>query len=98
MVECRATAVTAKGKRLIKPKVKCRRSAEESRFLDDLMDFLVHSEATGKDELYSFRPVVGTHVKLRSKDVGDALKDTCEKNGLDPDYFSAHSLRKGTII
>ena len=38
VVECRATAVTAKGKTLIKPKIIGRRSVEESRFLDDLMD------------------------------------------------------------
>lgn len=41
VVECRATAVTAKGKTLVKPKIVDRRSIEESRLLDDLMDFIV---------------------------------------------------------
>ena len=55
VVECRVTAVTAKGKRLVKPKIIGRRSAEESLLLDYLMEFMVHSESTGRDELFSFR-------------------------------------------
>ena len=97
IVECRATAVTAKGKKLVKPKIVGLRSVEESRFLDDLIDFVVRSGSRGKDELFSFRREASTRVKLRSKDVRQALKDTCEENGLDPDYFSSHSLRKGAI-
>ena len=97
VVECRATAVTSKGKTLIKPKIIGRRSVEESRFLDDLMDFIVYSASTGKDELFSFRCEASTRVKLRSKDVREALKRACEENGLDPNYFSSHSLRKGAI-
>ena len=97
VVECRAMAVTAKGKKLVKPKIVGRRSEEESAFLDDLMEFMAHSGTTGKDELFTFRPVAGTRVRLRSKDVRRALKDTCERNGLDPEYFSSHSLRKGAI-
>ena len=97
VVECRATAVTAKGKKLVKPKIVRRRSAEESRFLDDLMDFIVHSGSTGKDELFSYRCDTSAHVKLRSRDVREALKGACEENGLDPNYFSSHSLRKGAI-
>ena len=97
IVECRAMAVTAKGKKLIKPKIVGRRSEEESAFLDDLVDFMAHSGTTGKDELFTFRPAAGPIVKLRSKDVREALKRTCERNGLDPDYFSSHSLRKGAI-
>ena len=97
VVECRAAAVTAKGKKLVKPKIIGRRSVEESNFLDDLIDFMTHSGITGKDELFSFRCTSSTLVKLRSRDVRDALKDMCEKNGLDPDYFSSHSLRKGAI-
>ena len=97
VVECRATAVTAKGKMLVKPKIVGRRSVEESQFLDDLMDFLAHSGTEGKDELFSSRSEASAVVRLRSKDVRDALKNTCETNGLDPTYFSSHSLRKGTI-
>jgi hypothetical protein len=54
-VECRATGVTSKGKRVVKPKIIRRRSVEESGFLDDLLDFMAHSGNTGKDELFSFR-------------------------------------------
>ena len=97
VMECRATAVTAKGKKLVKPKIVRRRSAEESRFLDDLMDFIVHSGSTGKDELFSYRCDTSAHVKLRSRDVREALKGACEENGLDPNYFSSHSPRKVAI-
>ena len=97
VVECRATAVTAKGKVLVKPKIVGRRSVEESRFLDDLMDFMAHSGSTGKDELFSFRREANARVRLRSKEVREALKKVCEDNDLDPDYFSSHSLRKGAI-
>ena len=97
VIECRATAVTAKGKRLVKPKIIGRRSVEESVLLDDLMEFMVHSRSTGRDELFSFRCEGSAHVKLRSKEVREALKDVCDENDLDPDYFSSHSLRKGTI-
>ena len=95
--ECRALAVTAKGKKLVKPKIVGRRSIEESGFLDDLMDFIVHSKSTGTDELFSFRCEEGSRVKLRSREVRDALKRACEENGLDPNYFSSHSLRKGAV-
>ena len=97
VVECRATGVTSKGKRVVKPKIIRRRSAEESRFLDDLLDFMAHCGNTGKDELFSFRCEASAHVKLRSRDVREALKSVCVENGLDPDYFSSHSLRKGAI-
>jgi hypothetical protein len=36
-------------------------------------------------------------VRLTGRSVGDEIKKTCASNGLPPDYFSAHSLRKGTI-
>ena len=97
VVECRATAVTAKGKKLVKPKIIGRRSAEEGAFLDDLVDFMLHSGSTGKDELFSVRVGASPCVKLRSRDIREALKDTCETNGLDRNYFSSHSLRKGAI-
>ena len=97
VMECRATAVTAKGKKLVKPKIVRRRSAEESRFLDDLMDFIVHSGSTGKDELFSYRCDTSADVKLRSRDVREALKGVCEENGLDPNYSSSHSLTKRAI-
>ena len=97
IIECRATAVSTKGKKVVKPKIVGRRSVEESGFLDDLLDFMAHSGSTGKDELFSFRCGDNTQVKLRSRDVREALKRECEENGLDSNYFSSHSLRKGAI-
>ena len=86
-----------KGKKVVKSKIVGRRSVEESGLLDDLLDFMAHSGSTGKDELFSFRCGDNTRVKLRSRDVREALKRECEENGLDANYFSSHSLRKGAI-
>ena len=36
-------------------------------------------------------------MKLRSKEVREALREVCDENDLDPDYFSSHYLRKWTI-
>lgn len=97
IVECRALSATAKGKELIKPKIIGRRSAEETEFLEDLLAFIAHNAATSKEELFSFREEGKKSTKLRSRNVRDELKDTCSRHGLDPDYFSSHSLRKGAI-
>ena len=51
------------------------------------MDFMTRSGATGKEELFSFH----------QETVRAVLKDTCKKHGLNPDYCSSHSLRKGAI-
>ena len=48
-------------------------------------------------QLLSFRRSDGHHAALRAWAVRDELKTTCQRNGLPPDYFSSHSLRKGAI-
>ena len=88
IIECRATAVSTKAKKVVKLKIVGRHSVEESEFLDDLLNFVAHSGSTRKDELFSFRCGANTRVKLRSRDVQEALKRACEENGLDFDYFS----------
>lgn len=97
VVECRMLAASSKAKVAVKPKLLGRRSPEESEFLGDLMDFLAHSGATGNEELLSFRRADGNLTALRARSVRDELKTTCKRNGLPPDYFSSHSLRKGAI-
>ena len=97
VVECRMLAASSKGKVAVKPKLIGRRSIEEEAFLSDILDFLAHSGATGKEELMSFRRSDGRHSALRARAVRDELKITCQRNGLPPDYFSSHSLRKGAI-
>ena len=68
-----------------------------SGFLGDLLDFLAHSGATGNGELMSLRRADGSLAALRARSVRDELKITCRRNGLQQDYFSSHSLRKGAI-
>ena len=95
--ECRVRTVTSKGKVVVKPKLIGRRSPEEAEFLDDLAAWIIHSGTTGKDEVFSFRKRDGSIAVLTGRTVRDEIKTTCLNNGLPPDYFSAHSLRKGAI-
>jgi hypothetical protein len=50
---------------------------------------------TGIDEIFCFRRRDGTLVHLTGRLVRDEIKKTCASNGLQPDFSSAHSLRKG---
>ena len=95
--ECSIRGVTTKGKITDKAKLVARRSPEESLFLDDLVQFIVHAKAQGSEELFSFRKANGVQVVLKGRSVRDEVKNTCKIYGLDPEYFSAHSLRKGAI-
>ena len=79
---------------VVKNKVIGRRSREEAEFLDDLAAWIIHSGTTGKDEVFSFRKQDGSLTVLTGCTVRDEIKTTCVNNGLPPDYFSAHSLRK----
>lgn len=97
IVECRVRTVSSKGKVVVKPKLIARRSPEEAEFLDDLSAWVIHSGTTGKDEVFSFRKKDGSIVLLTGRTVRDEIKRTCASSGLPPDYFSAHSLRKGAI-
>jgi hypothetical protein len=97
IVECRVRTVSSKGKVVVKPKLIARRSPEEAEFLDDLSAWITHSGTSGKDEAFSFRKQDGNLVCLTGRTVRDEIKKTCASNGLPPDYFSAHSLRKGAI-
>jgi hypothetical protein len=97
IVECRVLAASSKGKVVVKAKLIGRRSPEEAQFLDDVADFVMHSAASGTDELLSFRKSDGRKVALRGRGVRDELKKTCHIHGLPPTYFSSHSLRKGAI-
>ena len=85
--------VSTKDKITTKVKLIGRRSVSESEFLNDLIDFTVHAGAKGD----GYRKRDGSRTVLRARLVRDELKDICRRNGLPPDYFSAHSLRKGGI-
>ena len=97
ITECRVRTVSSKGKVVIKPKLIARRSPEEAEFLDDLAAWITYSGTTGRDEVFSFRKQDGNLAHLTGRAVRDEIKKTCASNGLPPDYFSAHSLRKGAI-
>ena len=73
------------------------RSYEEGQSLDDIVEFVVNAGALSKEELFSFRCQDGHRRALRGSAVREELKHTCTLHGLPADYFSLHSLRKGSI-
>jgi hypothetical protein len=97
VLECRVRTVSSKGKVVVKPKLIGRRSTEESEFLDDLTAWMTYCGTNGQDEAFSYRKKDGSLVNLTGRAVREEIKRTCTRNGLPPDYFSAHSLRKGAI-
>jgi hypothetical protein len=97
VLECRVKTVSSKGKVVVKPKLIGRRSPEESEFLDDLTAWMTFNGTSGQDEAFSYRKTDGSLVHLTGRAVREEIKKTCTNNGLPPDYFSAHSLRKGAI-
>jgi hypothetical protein len=58
ITECRVLAVSCKSKQVTKGKMVGQRSESESRFLDDLITFLLRSGGLGNENLFCFR--VGT--------------------------------------
>ena len=75
--ECRVRGVTTKGKIVVKVKQIGRRTVEESLFLDDLIQFIVHAKAQGTEELFSFRKANGDRVVLTGRSVREEVKSTC---------------------
>ena len=57
----------------------------------------MHAGNEGKEELLSVRKEGKNRTLLRVRSVGLELKDISRRNGLSPDYFSAHFLTKGGI-
>jgi hypothetical protein len=80
---------------VVKPKLIAWRSREEAEFLDDLAAWITYNGTTWTDEVFNFRKKNGRLVILTGRSVRDEIKETCASNGFTPDYFSAHSLRKG---
>ena len=97
ILECHVQAVMTQGKNDVKAKLISRSSAEESRFLDDVITFIVKAGSYGADELFSYRRQGGEKVALRARTVRDELKRECVAQGLPPNFFSSHSFRKGGV-
>jgi hypothetical protein len=97
ITECRVLAVTSKSKQVTKGKMVGRRSESESRFLDDLIIFLLRSGGIGNDNLFSFRVGSAPQVSLTGFAVRREIKQACTRLGLPAKHFSSHSLRKGGV-
>lgn len=77
------------------PKHLARRSAIEQTVLDDLIQWMLHSEVKSDDELLSRYSIEGRKKTVIRKDVRKAIKDTVIEMGLPPANFSNKSLRSG---
>jgi hypothetical protein len=97
VLQCTVMAVTCKSKKVTKGKMVGRRSESESRFLDDLVFFLLRSRGLGHDNLFSFRIGAAPQVSLTGFAVRKEIKGACTRLGLPAKHFSSHSLRKGGV-
>ena len=97
ITECRVLAVTSKSKQVTKGKMVGRRSESESRFLDDLIVFLLRSGGMGNDNLFSFRVGSAPQASLTGFAVRKEIKQAFTRLGLPAKHFSSHSLRKGGV-
>ena len=76
-----------------------RRHETESQLLEDLVEWITHAGVGPNDELFSRYAIVGGNMsckRLWPKQMREAVKAIGDGAGLDPKYFSAHSLRKGS--
>ena len=95
--ECRVLPSSSKSKTVTKLKVIGFRSPEEKQFLHDIVSFLVNSRTTGREELFTHRTAAGRIRIIRGSTVREAVKITCDVNGLPRNMFSSHSLRKASM-
>ena len=82
---------------IVKNKLIGRRSVEESRFLDDLTEWMRKSGGWPSDGLFTRRTEVHGRVRVKEltgRAIRDNVKNMCIREGLDARFFSSHSLRK----
>ena len=86
---------------IVTNKLTGRRSVEESRFLDDFTEWMRKSGGQPSDGLFTRR--IEVNGRLRAKEmtgraIRNNIKDMCAREGLDPRFFSSHSLRKAATM
>ena len=96
---CWVRPITQKTGKRVKEKLIARRHEGEERLLDDLVEWFTHSGVGPEDELFSRYAMVRGRMTLKRlwpRNVRKGVKDACVEAGLDPRFFSAHSLRKAS--
>ena len=96
---CWVKTASHKSGALVKGKFIGTRTEEEAEFLDDIVLWIVHSQVKVGDGLFTryvtLRDGTLSRKSLIGRMVREELKEAATLEGLDPDYFSSHSLRKG---
>ena len=98
-VGCWVRAITQKTGKRVKTRLITRRHDTEERLLDDLVEWMIHSGVGPEDELFSRYAMVRGRLSLKRlwpRDIRKGVKTACVEVGLDPRFFSAHSLRKAS--
>ena len=96
---CWVRGITQKTGKRVKAKLIARRHAGEERLLDDLVEWMIHSGVGPEDEIFSRYAMVRGKMSLKrlwARDIRKGVKAACVRVGLDPRFFSAHSLRKAS--
>ena len=100
IIACEVEASSHKCGALSKKKIIGRRSREEGRWLDDLVEWLSTAELGREDQIFTRykAKVAGGKVymkRLSAEMIRSAVKDMATAAGFPSEMFSAHSLRKG---
>lgn len=98
VVGCWVRGSTHKSGEMAKTKLIGRRTPDEVQLLEDLVEWVTRSGVAPEDELFGrYAAVRGkqSFKRLWPREIRGEVKAICLEAGLDPKYFSAHSLRKG---
>ena len=96
---CWVRAVSHKTGKCNKTMLIGRRSDTECQLLDDLVEWITHAGIGPNDELFSRYATVRGKVSFKRfwpRGIREEVKAICAKADMDPNFFSAHSLRKGS--
>ena len=99
IIACEVEAISHKCGALSKKKIIRRRSREEGRWLDDLVEWLSTAELAREDQILTRykAKIAGGKVymkRLSAEMIRSAVKDMPTASGFPTERFSSHSLRK----
>ena len=75
-----------------------RRHATESQLLEDLVEWITHAGIGPNEDRFSWYATLRGKMSFKRlwlSQIREEVKAICDAAGLDPKFFSAHSLRKG---
>ena len=96
---CWVRTSTHKTGTVVKQKFIGRRALLEEQFLNDLVEWILHSGVNGSDRLFTRYTDLGkgqtARKELHGRMIREQIKKAAMREEFDPAFFSSHSLRKG---